>query len=1063
MNRNSTIDFSGTDRISRTINDVLYNSTYGMNVRRSQTYAYITDNSSVSLLVAKLETSTDGLRSWQTQYRNSVTPVVTQTQTEYNMNDGVSAAGYRTVTVTRPDNSKIVTVYYQGRLLSVTRKSSTGTQITKTTYAYDPHGRQYTATDARNGATTYGYNNADQVFTVTTPAPAVGQSAQITTTFYDTSLRAWKITQPDNTGVTNEYYPTGLLKRIYGSRTYPVGHGYDAQGRMTMMTNWTGFAAGAGTRVTTWNYNTYRGWLDSKDYPDATTGQPPATPGTTGPTYAYTDAGRMQTRTWLRTGTDSQRIVTTYAYNNAGDPYTVIYSPNDPAGTPGATYAYDRRGRQKTLTRGGTTTTLTYNDANQLLTESYSGGTLGGFTFTGVYDTVLRRTSLSVNTSPANFRTYGYDYASRLTNVTDGTYSGGYTYLANSPLVSQITFKQSTTTRMTTTKNYDYLDRLTSISSVPAAQTGMSIFYGYAYNPANQRTQVKLNDKSYWVYQYDALGQVTSGKRYWSDGTPVAGQQFEYGFDDIGNRASTKAGGDGTGNNLRPATYFANTLNQYTSRTVTNAVDILGIANAGGTVTVNSQSVYRRYEYFDKALTIDNSNAPVWQSVTNSATGATTVTGNVWVPKTPENYGYDLDGNQTSDGRWNYTWDAENRLIRLVANTAVGPQQRIDFEYDWQGRRIAKKVWNNTGGTGTPATYLKFVYDGWNVIAELDGNNANALKRSFIWGLDLSGSMQGAGGVGGLLAIKPTSGNPTFAAYDANGNVTGLIDATTGTTTGNFEYGPFGEIIRLTPNANNQSPFRFSTKYTDDESDFLYYGYRYYNTSTGRWLSRDTIGEKDTLNLYAFTRNRAIDNVDLLGKCICGADVTAPAAKTLGIVRQSWDHAMATKTKKEVCKTIIGFGPEGVEGASHAWDIVELAYTTPTFQKCMFFDRGGQGDCYYTAGFAGGCYYASQINFALFGTVFKLCHDTEDVENHDSYTEATAEFFVRLWKRWRYPDAPQIYTEQAVDFTKFGYSEKDPSTHKLSCAFNSTKAKQTQFDWTLDPYKPRKQPKCAQN
>jgi hypothetical protein len=43
-------------------------------------------------------------------------------------------------------------------------------------------------------------------------------------------------------------------------------------------------------------------------------------------------------------------------------------------------------------------------------------------------------------------------------------------------------------------------------------------------------------------YSYDALGQVTSGKKYWSDGTPVAGQQFEYEFDDIGNRTSTESG-----------------------------------------------------------------------------------------------------------------------------------------------------------------------------------------------------------------------------------------------------------------------------------------------------------------------------------------------------------------------------------------------------------------------------------------------------------------------------------------------------------------------------------------
>jgi RHS repeat-associated protein len=34
------------------------------------------------------------------------------------------------------------------------------------------------------------------------------------------------------------------------------------------------------------------------------------------------------------------------------------------------------------------------------------------------------------------------------------------------------------------------------------------------------------------------------------------------------------------------------------------------------------------------------------------------------------------------------------------------------------------------------------------------------------------------------------------------------------------------------------NPFRFSTKYQDDETDLVYYGRRYLNTSTGRWLSR---------------------------------------------------------------------------------------------------------------------------------------------------------------------------------------------------------------------------------
>lgn len=65
---------------------------------------------------------------------------------------------------------------------------------------------------------------------------------------------------------------------------------------------------------------------------------------------------------------------------------------------------------------------------------------------------------------------------------------------------------------------------------------------------------------------------MISGKEYWSDGTPVAGQQFEYAFDDIGNRTSTKAGGDETGAGLRSASYSVNNLNQYVSRTVPRAL-----------------------------------------------------------------------------------------------------------------------------------------------------------------------------------------------------------------------------------------------------------------------------------------------------------------------------------------------------------------------------------------------------------------------------------------------------------------------------------------------------------
>jgi RHS repeat-associated protein len=64
-----------------------------------------------------------------------------------------------------------------------------------------------------------------------------------------------------------------------------------------------------------------------------------------------------------------------------------------------------------------------------------------------------------------------------------------------------------------------------------------------------------------------------------------------------------------------------------------------------------------------------------------------------------------------------------------------------------------------------------------------------------------------------------------------------------GVSTIQHEYGPFGEVIRATGPMAKANPFRFSTKFQDDESDLVYYGYRYLNTGTGRWVSRDPINE----------------------------------------------------------------------------------------------------------------------------------------------------------------------------------------------------------------------------
>ena len=121
-------------------------------------------------------------------------------------------------------------------------------------------------------------------------------------------------------------------------------------------------------------------------------------------------------------------------------------------------------------------------------------------------------------------------------------------------------------------------------------------------------------------------------------------------------------------------------------------MDVIGIASAAAVADIDSSPVgYRRGEFFHGLVSVSNSGDSTYPLVTVTASsGGTnaTRTGSVYVPEDPELFSYDDDGNLESDGRWDYTWDGENRLIRLVANTTNGPQQRIDFEYEARGRRI---------------------------------------------------------------------------------------------------------------------------------------------------------------------------------------------------------------------------------------------------------------------------------------------------------------------------------------------------------------------------------------
>jgi RHS repeat-associated protein len=136
--------------------------------------------------------------------------------------------------------------------------------------------------------------------------------------------------------------------------------------------------------------------------------------------------------------------------------------------------------------------------------------------------------------------------------------------------------------------------------------------------------------------------------------------------------------------------------------------------------------------------------------------------------------------------------------------------------------------------------------------------------RTYAWGTDLSGTLQGAGGVGGLLSVDNGSTN-WFTAFDGNGNLTALVDSSDGSLDAVYEYDPYGDFLRASGHAAHANPFRFSTKYQDAESGLVYYGMRYFSPALGRWLNRDPLGELGGVNLIGFLANDSINAVDLLG------------------------------------------------------------------------------------------------------------------------------------------------------------------------------------------------------
>lgn len=361
----------------------------------------------------------------------------------------------------------------------------------------------------------------------------------------------------------------------------------------------------------------------------------------------------------------------------------------------------------------------------------------------------------------------------------------------------------------------------------------------YTYDKAGRLTHLAHENGITEEKSYNAAGELTANLHKLS-GTTVSGHG--YGYDTTGRRTSETFPGSTTA----ARTYGYDTADQIAS------VDYGG----GQTDAYNYDAAGNR-----ATASVASLGGTTLTYTANNANQYTTITG-MSAPV------HDSNGNLTSQNGVNYTWDSENRLLSVSDGTVTNT-----FTYDGQHRRVTKR----TAVSGTVTEKTHYLYDGWNVIEERTNTDTTAyhdlttftLTRRLTWGTDLSGSLQGAGGVGGLLMVEEFSGTTTahHLQYDGNGNVTEITDSS-GAKAATYRYDAFGNTLVATGSYAPTNRYRFSTKPLDTEvagAPLYYYGYRYYDPVTGRWPSRDPIEEEGGLNLYGFVGNEPISWVDFLG------------------------------------------------------------------------------------------------------------------------------------------------------------------------------------------------------
>jgi RHS repeat-associated protein len=221
----------------------------------------------------------------------------------------------------------------------------------------------------------------------------------------------------------------------------------------------------------------------------------------------------------------------------------------------------------------------------------------------------------------------------------------------------------------------------------------------------------------------------------------------------------------------------------------------------------------------------------------------------------------DDDGNMTqgyTPAPDNYTvamtYDAENRLASAEYTDSGAVVHRTEYFYSGNNFLAEIKKYEDASLVKT----IRIVRAGFLPVQERDDNNS--VTREYTWGVDMGG------GIGGLLNLKQ-DGNDYSYLYDGKGNVMAVLNSTQ-SIVASYRYDEFGNLMAKTGTLDQ--PFMFSTKRYDQSTGTSYYGYRFYSPCTGRWITRDPLGEAGGVNLYGFVQNNPVNFFDPWGLAAYG-------------------------------------------------------------------------------------------------------------------------------------------------------------------------------------------------